>query len=244
VGVETDADQGLKTLRRWSRPTHNHRAIDLVRGLDLYTCFNLLIFDPDTTLASLETNIAFMRHAGENPFNFGRVELYAGTPLLARMRSENRCWGDYLEWDYALGDPDVERVFSLAMRCFHARNFGERALANDIMGTRFDIEVARHFHGDRFNPSWLAEGKALSRALASDTAGGLEAIINHVKDRRDSDERFVSQLSDRLRATERAIRQRMGTLASAVQEVVGGIPLTDIGDRVATPLQQAREVRL
>jgi len=132
-----------------------------VRALDLYTCFNMLIFDPDTTIESLETNIAFMRFAAEYPSNFGRVELYAGTPLLERMLAEGRCRGDYMQGDYALASEEVERVFRMAMGAFHARNFGPDALSNRIMGTRFDIEVARHFHPRLFSPAWLAEGKDL-----------------------------------------------------------------------------------
>ena len=77
VGIETDADQGLETLGRWAQPRHNRDAIQVLRSLDLYACFNMLIFDPDTTIESIETNIAFMREAAEFPFNFGRVELYA-----------------------------------------------------------------------------------------------------------------------------------------------------------------------
>ena len=61
----------------------------------------MLMFDPDTTLESVETNLDFIEYAADFPFNFGRVELYAGTPLLARMQAEGRCRGDYLQWDYA-----------------------------------------------------------------------------------------------------------------------------------------------
>src|SRR6185295_9303867 len=85
IGIETDADQGLRTLRRWAKSTQNHDAVEIVRELGLYTCYNLLLFDPDTTLESIETNLEFLRAAPELPSNFGRVELYAGTPLLARM---------------------------------------------------------------------------------------------------------------------------------------------------------------
>ena len=79
----TDADQGLVTLRRWARPTQNHRAIEVARSLGLFVCFNLLMFDPDTTLESVATNLDFIEHAADHPFNFGRVELNARTPLLA-----------------------------------------------------------------------------------------------------------------------------------------------------------------
>ncbi|MEZ4374064.1 MAG: radical SAM protein [Polyangiaceae bacterium] len=101
IGIETDTDQGLDTLQRWSSTKLNKKAIELVRELDLYTCFNMLIFDPDTDLQSLDANTRFIRWAGEFPSNFGRVELYAGTPLLSRMLSEGRCRGDYMQWDYS-----------------------------------------------------------------------------------------------------------------------------------------------
>jgi radical SAM superfamily enzyme YgiQ (UPF0313 family) len=241
VGIETDADQGLITLGRWSAPQKNHRAIELVRELDLYTCFNMLLFDPDTTLESLETNFAFIRSAAEFPFNFGRVELYAGTPLLGRMQLEQRCWGDYMQWDYALASPEVERVFALSMQCFHARNFGDGALANRIMGTRFDLEVARFFHPDLFDPRWLDRGKSLSRALALDSVDALEEILAHVKSPRSNDEELVARLSGRLRKVEQQIGRKCRALAGEIHDVIGGgLPLTELGDRVATPLQNAR----
>ena len=247
IGIETDADQGLATLRRWSRPSQNHRSIDLVRSLDLYTCFNMLLFDPDTTLESLDTNVAFMRYAPEFPFNFGRVELYAGTPLLARMQQEGRAVGDYLQWDYALASTEVERVFKLAIDCFHPRNFGDDAIANRIMGTRFDVEVARHFHPEVFRKEWLDEGHDLSRALSLDTASGLEAILAHVRSGapRACDAGLTIELSRGLRKTEAEVAGRAKGLARELARSIGrGAPLTDIGDRVATPLQTPRKVGL
>lgn len=241
IGIETDADQGLKTLRRWSHSKQNHKSIEVVRSLDLYTCFNMLVFDPDTTVESLETNIAFMRFAPEYPSNFGRVELYAGTPLLARMQQEGRCTGDYMQWDYELGDPAVERIFRLSMDAFHERNFGGDALANRLMGTRFDVEVCRHFHRDVFQPAWLDEGKDLNRMLSLDTADGLQEIVDFVKahDSSEKDGDFTADLAARLRAREADIGARARSLATRLHRAIGrGRPLTEIGDKVATPLQR------
>jgi len=86
VGIETDADQGLVTLNRWARSKHNWQAMERIDALDLYVCFNMLLFDPDTTLESVEDNLDFMEAHAHCPFNFGRTELYAGTPLLHRMQ--------------------------------------------------------------------------------------------------------------------------------------------------------------
>ncbi|MBX3231522.1 MAG: cobalamin-dependent protein [Labilithrix sp.] len=245
IGIETDADQGLSTLQRWSQSKQNHRSIEVARALDMYSCFNMLLFDPDTTLESIEINIAFMRYAAEFPSNFGRVELYAGTPLLARMQQEGRARGDYLSWDYTLGDPLAERVFQLSMRCFETRNFGADALANRIMGTRFDVEVFRHFHRDLFRPEWLEEGKELSRVMSRSSADSLERIVEFVKKGNplSAENELVAREATFLRAAEDSVRQRAADLAQALlDKVQRGKPLTFLGDRVATPLQRAREV--
>lgn len=243
VGIETDADQGLKTLRRWALARQNRRAIEIVRALDLYTCFNLLIFDPDTDLDAIETNIRFMRFAAECPSNFGRVELYAGTPLLARMLAEGRCRGDWLQYDYELATPLVTRVFGLAMQCFRERNFGDYAIANRIMATRFDLEVCRHFHPDAFDAVWLEEGKALSRVLARSSADALQRIVAHVRggEPQDADADLVTTLSAEVRRVDAAVASRARRLAATLSRAIGrGHPLTGIGDRVATPLQSPR----
>jgi len=245
IGIETDADQGLRTLRRWAKSSQNHDAIDMVRELDLYTCYNMLIFDPDTSVESLRTNIEFLRYAPEYPSNFGRVELYAGTPLLARMQAEGRVRGDWLQWDYDLGSPEVERIFSLAMECFMPRNFGNDALSNRIMGTRFDVEVSRHFYPELYDPAWLAEGKELTRVLMLDGAGALEKIVDFVERRGPAREEraFVAELSAQLRATERVVRERCKALARELMARIGrGRPLTELGGDVATPLQTQRTV--
>ncbi len=240
VGIETDADQGLVTLRRWGRSSQNHRAIDVARALGLFVCFNILMFDPDTTLESVRRNLDFIAYASDYPFNFGRVELYAGTPLLARLQAEGRCRGDYLQWDYDLGGPDVQRFYELAMACFVPRNFGEEALANTIQGMRFDLEIVRRFHPDAHDERLYAAGGALSRRLALDSVEALRELLAHVEQGATDDGAAVARLSARARAVEADVRSQMLEVAAALAARVGrGTPLTYLGDRVATPLQRA-----
>ena len=242
VGIETDADQGLVTLRRWGQSSQNHRAIDVARSLDLFVCFNILMFDPDTTLDSVRKNLDFITYAADSPFNFGRVELYAGTPLLARMQAEGRCSGDYLQWDYRLRDLDIQRFYDLATACFLPRNFGEDALANTIQGMRFDLEVARRFHPEAHDERLYRAGTALSRRLALDSVAMLRELADHVSGggKRAGDAALVARLAARARAVEADVRAEMLAVAGELQARVGrGTPLTYLGDRVATPLQRA-----
>jgi radical SAM superfamily enzyme YgiQ (UPF0313 family) len=241
VGVETDADQGLVTLRRWARSSQNHRAIDVARSLELFVCFNLLMFDPDTTLDDVRRNVEFIEYAAEYPFNFGRVELYAGTPLLARLTAEGRTRGDYLQWDYDLGGPQIQRFYDLAMRCFLPRNFGEAALANTIQGLRFDLEVVRHLHPEAHDPALYAAGRGLSRQMALDSAGALRRLLAQVETADPStDDAIVAEIAPGLREVEAGISAQMMAIAGQLEARVGrGQPLTYLGDKVATPLLRA-----
>jgi len=240
IGIETDADQGLVTLRRWGQSSQNHRAIELARSMDLFVCFNLLMFDPDTTLRSVRKNLDFIEGAAEFPFNFGRVELYAGTPLLTRMQAEGRCTGDYLQWDYPLRAPDIQRYYQLAMAVFEPRNFGEDALANIIQGMRFDLEIVRRFHPAAHDPQLYRAGQELSRRLALDSVRILRDLMAQVEGDATDDAALVERHARDARVVERQIRSAMQDLAGQLQQRVGqGVPLTFVGDRVATPLQRA-----
>jgi anaerobic magnesium-protoporphyrin IX monomethyl ester cyclase len=242
VGIETDADQGLITLRRWGQSSQNHRAIDVARSLDLFVCFNILMFDPDTTLDSVRKNLDFIEYAAESPFNFGRVELYAGTPLLARLQAEGRCSGDYLQWDYRMQTHDIQRFYELAMACFLPRNFGEDALANTIQGMRFDLEIVRRFHPNAHDERLYDTGRALSRALALDSVAKLRALHAHVLQggSLEYDRSIVEQLATQARRVEAHVRAQMLDIAEQLHARVGrGLPLPYLGDRVATPLQRA-----
>ncbi len=240
VGIETDADQGLQTLNRWARSKHNWEAMERIDALDLYTCFNMLLFDPDTTLESVEDNLDFMEAHAHCPFNFGRTELYAGTPLLHRMQAEGRARGDWLQWDYSLKDSGIERVFQMAASAFYERNFAVDGLANTMMSTRFDIEVVKRFHAEQLRPEWPAAAKELSRKLGRDSVAGMRRLLAHVRAREDGDAELAQELALGLRETEQRLKGEARALAREVAGVVGGAPLTDVGDKVATPLQRAR----
>jgi hypothetical protein len=114
----------------------------------------------------------------------------------------------------------MQRIFEIAMRAFHARNFAPGSPANRLMGTRFDVEVARHFHPELFRAEWLDEAKRLGRRLVSDSVQGLREIVSFVG-RGESDEAFQHELSLRLRKTERVVSAAASKLEEAVQQGVG-----------------------
>ncbi len=232
VGIENASETGLRTLRRGIGPNENHRALELLDRLGVFACFNLLIFEPSTTVADLEANLSFMERHSTVPHNFGRVELYAGTPLLARLQVEGRAKGDYLAWDYQIADGSVQRIFELAMHCFYARNFADEAAPHRLMQTRFSVEIAAHFHPHAFHESWRAEAKRLTGLLTHDSVQGMREIIAFVKSgRQKRDEiEFALRLADRLRAAE----SRLQTAADALdREIENSISMTVGGNHHA-----------
>jgi hypothetical protein len=238
VGIETDADQGLVTLQRRLSSRQNHAAIEVLRTLDMFGCFNMLIFDPDTTLPSLETNVDFMETASDFPFNFCRTELYAGTPLLHRMLAEGRTTGDWLHYDYRLRTPQVQRAFEMANAAFSPRNFGPGALHNNMGGWRLELEVCRMFHPDVWDPEWLLRMKALHRTVGQSTVDGLRAILGHVRrGKPEHDADFARELGPGLRALEREVTARWQVLRAEMIAARGRDMATRGYD--ATPLQRA-----
>lgn len=222
LGVESDSEMGLRTLGRRVDSAQNHRAMDLLEEAGVYVCFNMLIFDPDTRIEDLRTNLSFMERYAEVPMNFGRVELYAGTPLLDRMQAEGRAAGDYLEWDYRMASEEVQRVFEIAMACFYVRNFSEESAPHRLMGTRFCVEVAARYHPRVFKESWRAESKRLNRLLARDSAAAMRRIIRHVSGAgtRLPDADFARELSDELRDFERRVHEGAAHLETRIQDAV------------------------
>ena len=222
VGIESNSEQGLLTLGRRVGSAQNEAALELVERSGIFACFNTLIFDPSTQIKDLETNLAFMEKFAAVPQNFGRVELYAGTPLLAFMQAEGRCQGDYLDWDYRIADDDVQRIFELAMQCFYVRNFSDTSAANLLMGTRFTVEVAARFYPQVFREAWRMEAKRLNRELTLDSVQGMREIIGFVKARKSSREEmeFTATLAAKLRATERIIHEAAGRLETEIQNAI------------------------
>jgi radical SAM superfamily enzyme YgiQ (UPF0313 family) len=60
VGIETNSDEGIVSLNRRITSADNRRALAVLRELDVYYSYNVLIFDPEATLTGIERNLDFM----------------------------------------------------------------------------------------------------------------------------------------------------------------------------------------
>jgi hypothetical protein len=98
----------------------------------------------------------------------------------------------------------------------------------------------KRFHPDELKADWAEGAKELSRKLGRDTVRGMRRIMEHVRTHEHGDVQVASEVAVALRETEARLRGEARALARAVAGVIPGTPLTDVGDKVATPLQRAR----
>jgi len=178
LGVETDAVLGLRTLGRGMERAQNHRALAILRRREIHTCFNLLIFDPESTMESVRQNLDFMRRQSYFPLNFCRVEVYSGTPLEERLREEGRLIGNHYAYSYAIRDARVQRAYEIFREVFWARNFGPGGMHHESMKLDYNYHVLRHFYSDRANRALERRVKGLVLELNRNSADLMDRICD------------------------------------------------------------------
>jgi len=177
VGIETNSDEGIVSLNRRITPEDNRRALAVLRELEIYNSFNVLIFDPEATLDGVGKNLDFLDGHTDIPFNFCRAEVYAGTPMKRILESQRRLTGDYLGWDYEMREPRVELLFRMMLLAFNRRNFDSDGVHNLNMGIRFDLEVVRRFFPGVWNRSLHERIVSLSTEIGADSAAYMRSAL-------------------------------------------------------------------
>ncbi|MFN8548205.1 MAG: cobalamin-dependent protein, partial [Candidatus Eisenbacteria bacterium] len=177
VGIETHAPTGLTTLNRRVTQEENERALRVFDQLGLYACFNLLIFDPDSTVAAIEENLRFLRTQLHRPFDVARTELYAGAALEDRMRREGRARGDYRGYDYSIADPRVESMFQLFADVLWERHFGGGSMLHRSQDLGYRLSLCRRLHPEVVRPALAGEIQALIEEVNRDTVTYFERLL-------------------------------------------------------------------
>lgn len=179
VGVENASAAGALHLGRGTQQEHTNAALAACRNAGIFVCYNLLLFEPDTKLADVSENIAFIREHPGHPINFCRAEPYYGTPLMQSLQTERNLSGSYLGYDYRIQDDQAELLFRLTTAIFRDRNFSARGVANRYMGLGYSLKVLERFYPH--DPARLAElersADRLTRAISLETADLLEQAL-------------------------------------------------------------------
>lgn len=152
LGVENASENGLRNLNRRCTLDLILNALNILNDFDIHIAYNILMFEPDTVMSDILTNLRFIERHIDNPFNFCRAEAYAGTGLEEKLRAEGRLLGDYFGFDYRLKDTKSEAFHQIANYAFFDRNFGDSGLHYFNMQVDFYFQLLR-----RFNPQALTQ---------------------------------------------------------------------------------------
>jgi TonB family protein len=201
LGVESATAHGLSSLDRNQSVEESERALETCSELGISAQFTLMIFNPDATLDTLRSDVAFMRRFSGNPLNFCRAEIYEGTPLERRMIELGRARGNYLAREYSLSDPVADHACDISLDLFDARCWSSGSLMQNAIGLDHTAAVAKRFYAgpDRVATceqvaNWLRsvnldtvnlldEVIELSASTAGSSDAGLEGAILDIKER-------------------------------------------------------------
>ncbi len=158
LGIENASDERLRYLGRTHTHTHNLSAVRILEQNGIRPSFNLMLLDPDCTLEDVATTMDFAASVPHLPWNVCRTEIYAGTPLLRRLRDEGRLTGDYRSFGYEMRDTRAETMFRILRVSLHERAFAVSSLLNKLIS----ISFARQAHEAFFPGGATAD---ISRAV-------------------------------------------------------------------------------
>ncbi len=178
LGIEAGSTEGLRVLGRGVDLAQNRRALDYLQSRDVYTCYNMLVFDPESTLRGLRQSFDFVRRYPEVPMNFCRTEIYVGTPLMNKLAREGRLIGDVFGWDYVIREPQAERAFRLFANAFLDRNFRCDGLMNSNLGVGYNLHLLRQFYPRALTESLRARVHATIRKVNLDCMDRMEKILD------------------------------------------------------------------
>ncbi|MBI5032070.1 MAG: B12-binding domain-containing radical SAM protein [Chloroflexi bacterium] len=160
VGVESGSDHSLQTLNKKTTVAQNRRALETLNNLGMLADFGLIFFDPDSTLQDIRANLDFfhaMAGAGQAPLSFGRMEVYAGTPILDRLYREGRLTGNYMAWDYVIADPRVEMLFRLMYATMRQRHHTLNGLGKQCSLAYYELTMYKYVLKDKLKPALVSQ---------------------------------------------------------------------------------------
>lgn len=143
LGVESAVAERLAYLGRTHSPDDARRALDRCRESGVHPSFNLMLFDPESTLEQIAVTVDFAASTAELPWNVCRTEIYPGTELFARLARAGRLLGDHRSYGYVMTDPRAELAFRILRVSLHERAFAMDSLLNRLISLTFAAQAHR-----------------------------------------------------------------------------------------------------
>jgi radical SAM superfamily enzyme YgiQ (UPF0313 family) len=190
LGVESGNETGLRALNKHVSVAQNAAAIQILKDLGLSFEIGYMLFDPSSTVATVNENIAFLRRMmsdGRAPINFCKMLPYGGTPIEVQLRQEGRLRGTVSQPDYAFHDPRLDLYAHFVHQAFQKRNFKYSGLVERLRAALFDVVLARFAAQPGGDVSWLDDYqkalRQLTRQVNQTALETLQAGLDYVAER-------------------------------------------------------------
>jgi anaerobic magnesium-protoporphyrin IX monomethyl ester cyclase len=193
LGIENASDTRLRYLGRSHRAADCRRALELCRQYGIGPSFNLMLFDPESTLDDVGCNLTFAEENLDLPWNVCRTEVYAGTRIFQELRQQGRLQGDYRSHGYRMRDARSEVMFRILRVSLHERALSRDSLLNRLITLAVSWQMLeRVFSPDAVGDLGVEVGKVMI-AAHQDTLVQLRQTLDFVRDVAPADSRAVRQ---------------------------------------------------
>lgn len=146
LGIESGSQEGLNSLGRRQTIEEAKRALEICRELGISAQYTVIIFNADATLKTMQADLELVKEFPNNPINYCRAEVYAGTPLEKRLLDQSRLSGDYKRYKYNYQDPKVQMVWEIAYDLFNGRCWGKEDLLSKMIHLDHQVIALKRFY--------------------------------------------------------------------------------------------------
>lgn len=173
LGIESFADSALQQIGKGTTADTNIRALEILQQYDIHITYNILMFNPDTTLHEVLQNLKLIERFVAIPMNFSRTEVYQGTTLERQLLETHRLEGDYLSYDYRISDSLTQAFFEIVGESFFERNFGKRRLNELAMQLDYGKRILSRFYAESTPDGLLSDVDVFIQSLNHNTISHL-----------------------------------------------------------------------
>ncbi len=183
VGIESGSDRSLRAMNKHTTVAQNRHALQVLQRVGMLADFGLIFFEPESTVDDVRANLDFLHElagAGQAPLSFGRLEVYAGTPILARLQAQGRLSGSYLAWNYAIADERVELLFRLMIATLRRRHYALEGLGKQCSIACYEHTMYRYRLKARADTALGDELRAIVARANNHSLALLEEMLSFV----------------------------------------------------------------
>ena len=164
LGVENASETGLRALGRGTNLQQIKTAMNVFKKYAAVT-YNLLIFHPLATLDEINENIYFIKNNLDCPFEFGRAEIVAGSPLERLVVNRGLIRGRWPDWSYRIEDSAVQKMFEISLLTFRRRGSNYSKLAHNLIALSYHAHAVNRIYPGRVARKLLGKTKHLTEEV-------------------------------------------------------------------------------